>query len=239
MNFSYELYLFIKNKAMLRSLTGIFCLFFLVMITLNAQPDGVKNPEQFVFPDFSVGVVKMKGKEKVALALNYNVVTEKMVFRQKNQIYDMVEYSRVDTVYIHERKFVPYNNIFYEVLVNAPVSLFIQHKGNIKPPPRPAAYGGTSEVSSSTYVSNIRLGNDVYRLANDETVIIEPDPLIWIRKDNEMHAILNQKSLLKIFSDRKNEVKEFISQNRVDSKNPGHLIGVVNFYNGLSQERRP
>ncbi len=218
---------------------GIVSLFLLAAFRIEAQPEAIKHPEQFVFPDFSVGVVKMKNKEKLALALNYNVVTEKVVFRLKNQIFDMVEYSNVDTVFIHERKFVPLENVFYEVLVNAPVSLFIQHKGKIQSPPRPAAYGGTSELSSSTYVNNLRMGNDVYRLNSDEPITIVPDPIIWIRKDNEMHAVLNQKSLLKIFSDRKNEIKEFISQNRVDSKNPGHLIGVVNYYNGLSQDKMP
>lgn len=217
---------------------GIVSLFLLTALTVEAQQEAIKHPEQFVFPDFSVGVVKMKNKEKLALALNYNIVTEKMVFRQKNQIFDMVDYSNVDTVYIHERRFVPFENVFYEVLVNAPVSL-LQHKGIIKSPPRPAAYGGTSELSSSTYVSNLRMGNDVYRLNSDEPIIIEPDPIIWIRKDIEMNAVFNQKNLLKIFSDRKSEIKEFISQKRIDSKNPIHLISVVNFYNELSQERRP
>jgi hypothetical protein len=211
----------------------------MAVVKIEAQPATADNPEQYIFPDFSVGVVKMKDKGKVALALNYNVVTEKMVFRQKNQVFDIVDYSKVDTVYIHERKFVPLNNVFYEVLVNAPVSLFIQHKGKIKPPSRPAAYGGTSELSSSTYVNNLRMGNDVYRLNSDAPVIIEPDPLIWIRKDNEMYAVFNQKSLLKVFSDRKNEIKEFISGNKIDSKNPGHLIRVVNYYNELLQERMP
>jgi hypothetical protein len=83
------------------------------------------------------------------------------------------------------------------------------------------------------------MGNDVYRLNSDAPVIIEPDPLIWIRKDNEMYAVFNQKSLLKVFSDRKDEIKEFISGNKIDSKNPGHLIRVVNYYNELLQERMP
>lgn len=218
---------------------GILSMIFLATSVLEAQPEGVKNYAQFLFPDFSVGVVKMKNLERVNLALNYNVVTQKMVFMQKNQIFDIVGYSQVDTVYIHERKFVPSDNVFYEVIVNAPVSLFIQHKGKIVPPSKPAAYGGTSELSSSRYINNLPMGNDVYRLDSDTPVNIEPDPLIWIRKDNEMYPVFNQKSLMKIFSDRKNELKEFISKNHIDAKNPQDLMRVVKYYNQLSRERMP
>lgn len=224
---------------MLRYFTGLILLLFLAAIKTEAQPGAVQNPDQFVFPEFSIGIMKMKNQERTPLALNYNVVTERMVFRQKNQLFDVINYSLVDTVYINQRKFVPFENVFYEVLVSAPVSLFIQHKGKIRTPPRPAAYGGTSEVSSSTYINNLQLNGDVYRMGNGEPVIIEPDPIIWIRKDDKMFPVLNKNSLLKIFSDRKNEIKEFITAKGVDPKNPGHLIGVVNYYNGLLLERMP
>ncbi len=183
--------------------------------------------------------MKMKNRENMPLALNYNVVTEKMVFRQKSQIFDVVNYSLVDTVYINGRKFVPFKNVFYEVLIGARVSLFVQHKGKIKTPPRPAAYGGTSEVSSSTYINNLQMEGDVYRMKGDAPVIIEPVPIIWIRKDNKMHPVFNKKNLLKIFTDRKDEIIEFISVNQFNPKNPGHLIDLVNYYNGLLQERMP
>ncbi len=80
---------------------------------------------------------------------------------------------------------------------------------------------------------------DVYRMKGDAPVIIEPVPIIWIRKDNKMHPVFNKKSLLKIFTDRKDEIKEFISVNQFNPKNPGHLIDLVNYYNGLLQERMP
>jgi len=212
---------------MSRLLICIISVFFPGSLEIEAQLDTVKNPEQYVFPEFSVGVVRLKSNEKVNLALNYNVVREKMVFNQNNQIFDMINYSLVDTVYIHERKFVPFEKVFYEVLVNGTASLFIQHKGNIKIPPKPAAYGGTSEVSSSNYIDNIQLATDVYRMKREVEVIIEPDPVIWIRKDNKMYAVFNQKNLLKIFKDRKSEIRNFIEKNKVNTGNPGHLAGVV------------
>ena len=217
-----------------RNITGLILLLFSFSLKINAQSDTTMIPEQFLFPEFSMGVLKMKNGEKVILNLNYNVVTEKMVFKQKDRIYDMVNYSNVDTVFIYQRKFVPVGKVFYEVLVNAPVSLFVQHKGTIKNPSRPAAYGGTSDVSSSTYISNLRIGNDVFRMDNNQEVLIVPKPVSWIRKNNEMYAVINQRHFRKIFPDRKNEMREFIRQNNLDLENCDHLIKVVHYYNGLS-----
>jgi hypothetical protein len=176
----------------------------------------------------------MKSSEKVVLKLNYNVVTEKMVFIQKGKIFDIVNYEAIDTIYIEERKFIPHGKVFYEVLVNAPVSLFIQNKGTVKQPSRPAAYGGTSDVSSSTYISNLKLGNDVYRMNRKAEIKIFPASVIWIRKNNEMVAVSQKNQVMKILSDKKSEVREYINNYRTDFENPDYMKSLITFYNSLS-----
>jgi hypothetical protein len=206
-----------------------------VTLSLAGQTDSVKNPEQFMFPGFSVGVVKLKTGEKIPLRLNYNVATERMVFYQNNQVFDLTEYETVDTIYIQGRKFVPANRVFYETLVRGEVSLFIQHRAKIIQPSRPAAYGGTSQVSSSTYISNLRMGGETFRMKNNQELRVEPDPMIWIRKDNEMHPVINKKSLLKIFPEDKNRISDYIRQNNLNIENPDDLIKLTKYYNGLSR----
>jgi hypothetical protein len=215
-----------KNIILLALISGI-------SISLEGQTDSVKNPEQFMFPKFSVGVVKLKTGEKIPLKLNYNVVTEKMVFFQNNQVFDMTDYETVDTIYIQRRKFVPVNRVFYETLVNGPVSLFIQHRATVIQPSRPAAYGGTSQVSSSTYINNLSFGSETFRMKNNQEIGVEPDPMIWIRKDNTMHPVINKTGLLSIFPENRNVVSDFIRQNDLNTENPDHLIKLVRYYNGL------
>ena len=198
-----------------------------------AQPDSIKNPEQFMFPDFPIGVVKLKTGEKIPLKLNYNVAREKMVFLQNSQVFDLTEYESVDTIYIQKRRFVPVNRVFYETLVNGPVSLFIQHRAAIIQPSRPAAYGGTSQVSSSTYINNMRLGGETFRMRNKQEITVEPDPAIWIRKTNEMHAIANKKALLKVFPEKKSEISEYIRQNHLNVEYPDDMIRLIRYINTL------
>jgi hypothetical protein len=217
-----------------------FCNYFFFFVIIGALPydvlsqqDTVSNPDQFLFPEFSVGVAKTKNGEKAVLSLNYNIVTEKMVFMQGKQIFDIVNQSIIDTVFIEGRKFIPFGKVFYEIAVGGNASFFIQHKGAVKKPPRPAAYGGTSEVSSSTYINNLKMGSNVYRMDQNTEIIIEPGSLYWIRKNYEMYLVTNKKSLLEIFADRKREVKEFMSKPKFDTENPEQLKDLVNYYNGL------
>lgn len=220
---------------MCRNLTVVLFIAFLLPDIFGQTKPVVKNPEQYMFPEFYVGVVRLKTGEKIALKLNYNVASEKMVFMQKDQIFDMTDYEKVDTIYIQKRKFVPVNKVFYEVLVKDPVALFMQHRGTVVAPSRPAAYGGTSQVSSSTYINNLSMGNDVFRMKNKQEIMIDPDPALWIRKDNVMHQVIKKNDLIKIFQDKAGEIKEYIRKYRVNPENPDHIIGLIKYYNGLSR----
>jgi hypothetical protein len=222
----------VKAMNPVKSVIVVFVLF-AISVEMQAQADTVRNPEQFLFPEFYVGVAKMLNGEKIVLDLNYNIVTEKMVFMQKGQIFDIVNQSLIDTVYLEGKKFIPNEKVFYEILVNGGASFFIQHKGSVKRPPRPAAYGGTSEVSSSTYISNLRLGNDRYRMPKNAEIIIVPGSLYWIRINNEMFMVTGKKSLLKIFADSKNDVKQFMGRSKFNAEDPEQICKLVNYYNAL------
>jgi hypothetical protein len=207
------------------------CLIFSIRII--AQTDSVKNPEQFLFPKFSIGKVSLKDGRDLDLILNYNIVTEKMVFLQRGQLFDMINYEAVDTIYILQRRFIPFGKVFYEVALNGPVSLFIQHKGDIQSPARPAAYGGTSQVSSSTYYNYITLGNDAFRMSSKPEIIITAESINWIRKNNTMYNIVSNKQLLKILFDRKSAIRQYIRANLLNTKNSDDLLKVINYYNTL------
>lgn len=195
----------------------------------------MKDPEQFLFSEFSVGVVNMKDNENVILNLNYNIVTEKMVFMQNGQIFDIVNYGAIDTVYIKGAQFIPEGKIFYEVVVNDKTSFFIQHKGSVKNPSKPAAYGGTSEVSSSTYITNLRVGGDVYRKDHKAEVVIYDTPIYRISRGDEMHIVTSRKALLKFFNDKRSDVREYMNKSDFDPEDPGKIRELVEYYNSLSR----
>jgi hypothetical protein len=170
---------------------------------------------QFLFPEFVQGVVKMTNGLTQKAVLNYNTVSEKMVYTMDDKIYDMVNNERTDTVFIYESKFVPVGKVFYEVLLNAPVSMFVQHVGSIVPPGKPAAYGGTSQVSSSTYKTSVELSSGYYNLKLPADFQVKLDPVYWLRKDGKMYSWINERQFLKIFPEKEQDLKAYIKKNHI------------------------
>jgi hypothetical protein len=208
-------------------------LILILSLPLKSQtsPDG--SSPQFLFPDFTMGKVKMKNGNSQSIVLNYNTVSEKMVYEKDGNLYDMVNTEMMDTVFVQNSKFVPVGKVFYEVLLVAPISLFVQHKGELLSPGAPAGYGGTSQVSNTKLLSSIELSSGYYNLKLPADYIVKTDPVYWIRKDNIMYSFINEKQFLKIFPDKEGELKQFIKQNRIKFNKLSNLVSLVEHCNEL------
>ena len=60
----------------------------------QTTPDG--SSPQFLFPGFTMGKVKMKNGRSQTTVLNYNTVSEKMVYEKDGNLYDMVNTEMMD-----------------------------------------------------------------------------------------------------------------------------------------------
>jgi hypothetical protein len=210
---------------------SIIVIFLMPVNKALSQIENFKGLPQFLYPEFSASKIKMKAGKDLNLLLNYNLVTEKMVFFQKEQVYDMLNQVNVDTVYMSGSKFIPYEKVFYEAHPGVPVSLFIQHKGRILAPPKPAAYGGTSEVSSSTYITRMELGSQVYNMKLEGDLRVKYDPTYWVRFNDQMYSFNNEKTYLKIFTGKEEVLKQFIKKNRLKFEKPNDLLKIWAYTN--------
>jgi hypothetical protein len=199
---------------------------------LIAQTYSMPQNFQYFLPNFTQSYVKMKTGEIHSAVMNYNTITEKMVFEQNGKLMDLT-IDNVDTVFLGTMKFVLFEKAFYEVLVNAPVSLFIQHKSELLTPGKPSAYGGTSQVSSSSYASGVELSSGYYNLKLPLDYVVKPQPVNWIRKNNTMFKFLNERQFLKIFPEESERIKGFIKQNKIKLDNDQDLIKLANYCNEL------
>ena len=118
----------------------------------------------YLFPEFTKGVVLMKTGVKNEALLNYNSLTEEMIFDNKGTKLALGQLEQVDTVYIQGRKFFPLNNKFVELVYQSKYALYAEHKCNVKDPGKPAAYGGTSQTSATSTYSSYFSGGQVYEL---------------------------------------------------------------------------
>jgi hypothetical protein len=215
------------------SLAGSVLLASFISTGVSAQTDTLKNLPNLLLPRFTNSLVVLKSGERKRAVLNYNLVDQEMVFMQKNQYFVLDDPQLIDTVYMANRKFIPFEKGFYELAVMGPVTLFIQHKAYVESLGVPTGYGARSQTTSYNYVKTIYGSNGAINLEFPNNFKIVDDTEYLIRKDGIMQAFDNKRQFLKIFVNDKKELDNYISKNNINFENSQDVIKLVLFCNTL------
>jgi hypothetical protein len=203
-----------------------------MLFKLSGQATSSGLP-QYLFAEFTKCDIKMKSGQTQIQEMNYNTVTEKMVFTRDKKYYDLTNPEMIDTIILQNCWFVPAGKAFYEVLVSGPMSLFLQHKGDLMSAGKPVGYGGTSQVASSNYINAIEMNGLQVNLQLPNNYIVNPSPVYWIRNENKWFSFTSEKQFLKIFPDNTVQIKGFIKENRIKFDKPENLIRLVKYCSTL------
>jgi hypothetical protein len=211
--------------------TGIISL----VVVFQCYPQSIPavNMNQYLFPEFTECTIKSKtGTESTEIG-NYNTITGKMAFIKDNAIVGLSTARQADTIIINGRKFIPFGEMFNEVVLNAPVSLFIQHESRLIPPGQPVGYGGTSKVSKVNTYSHMSTQGGVYSLDIPPDFEVKYLPVYRIRRDGEMYSFLGRPQFVKIFPEHKKEIGNFIKSHNIRMEDRDDLIRLVRYCNEL------
>jgi hypothetical protein len=212
-------------------------LLFLLFLTFTFQLEGQTNSDistsQFLYLDFVMSEVKLKNGQTQHYLMNFNTISEKMAFKKDEKIFDIINPESVDTIFIQNSKFIPVGNFFYEVLLAAPVTFFIQYKGSLVPAGTPAGYGGTSQLASTKVLNSISFSHGTYNLALPPEYNVKVDLVYWVRINNNMSDFENQKQFLNQFPDKESELKQFIKHNRIKFDKKSDMLELAWYINSI------
>ena len=199
---------------------GINALFTILVFSvsvynISGQTKADGSTPQFLFPEFTKGDAIMKTGISRSALMNYNTVSEKMVFQQGGRILEMTETERIDTVSILGRKFIPAGKVFYELLLKNNISLFVQHKGDLMLPGKPVPYGGTSQTTSSSTVVSLEYDSRYVNMKLPADYTVNNKNIFWIMKNGAMTDFMSEKQFLKIFPEKNTELKKYIKESKV------------------------
>lgn len=208
-------------------LTAAVCL----MITSYAQPEQQGTAlYHYVFSSFIEGTVKQKSGEVNKALLNYNSLTEEMIFEQSGRQMALDKTENIDTVYIENRKFIPAGNVFYEVATPTPVALFIQHKTTVVPPGGNTGFG-TSQTSAITNITDLKRAGTAYKLKLPDDYKLTSKTVYWVKKNNNYINVKNVKDVQDLFPDKSGAIKDFVKANKINFKNSADVITLILFCN--------
>ena len=224
-----------RNINKVKIIRSIFITIFSgIGLILTGQADSEGNYPQYHFPEFSKATILLKNGKSQSIVMNYNIVTEKLVYEKDDNYYDLLNPETIDTVFINESKFMPVGKTFHELLLKGTkLALFVQYKGDLMPPGKPAGYGGTSQLSATTSLSSIELAGMRYNIKLPSGFNVNATKVYWIRKENNMVSFSNEKQFLKLFPDKEKELKLYIKENKIKFDKPVLLIKLVSYCNEL------
>lgn len=183
----------------------------------------------YLLPEFTPGVVLMNSGEKHEALLNYNCLTEEMIFDNQGAKLALADLDQVDTAYVAGRKFFLINNKWVELLLDSKYGLYAENKCTLKDPGKPAAYGGTSQVAATSSYSSYFSGGQVYELQLPQGFETIPAIKYWLQKDGKRSEVLNFRQLAKKFPEKGDLIKQYVKNQNVTFDNQASMVDLIKY----------
>jgi hypothetical protein len=208
-----------------------YFLTFSVSFTSSYSQAKVTELSHYLFPEFTQGFILMKNGIKNKALLNYNSLTEEMVFHDKGKMLAIgkTELELIDTVFIRDRLFFTLNKRFVELIFHSKCDLYAEHKCSVIPPGKPSGYGGTSQTSAITSVTSINSGGRLYELELPDDYEIKPYTFYWLKKNGELNLFINMKQLMKLYDDKKDLFKAYVKKHKVKYDNQESIVQLIKY----------
>ncbi len=176
------------------------------------------------------GVIKKKSGQLAHLPLNYNTITEEMIFIRDTEKLAIFNLAEIDTVYLGGRLFVPVEKAFYEKATNTPVALYVQHKNGVLPPGSNVGYGMTSESGSVSDLSGVIGSTQLYKLKLPDGYKLVSHNSYWINKDGR-YITASLKKLQSIFPAKAAAIKDYAKTNNIKFDKQADMVKLIVFCN--------
>ena len=227
---SERLLIIFNVSRILRNLSAGSIILLFSIYSVSGQKVTVVSPH-YLLPEFTKGKVLLKAGTPRELKMNYNIITEEMIFEYPGKYLALTNIETIDTVIIQGRKFIPSGKIFLELLVNSRVPLFAKYTCSITPPGKPSGYGGTSQTSSITVIDQLFSKGRAYEMELPADYVVVPNTEYLLFKGGSFIRIYNIKQVIKAFPEKGPQIKEYNKKNKTDFKKQDNVISLIAFCN--------
>lgn len=205
---------------------------FIVFLLLSSRAqDKAVQFTHYVLPQFTSGEVLLKDGQKNSALLNYNALSEEMVFERNGEKMAIADnqLEQVDSVFLGKRKFVRRQDRFLEFISSQP-ALFVEYKCRIKYPGRVSGPGGqTSQTSSTETYLPTDFRRIIYEVVLPTGYDTSPYRYYWLEKGAELLKIKSVKQLLKFYPDKKAAYKQYKSRHDPDFDKTEDMVALLRF----------
>ncbi len=213
----------------MKLLSYVLIYFLLIVPSFSQSKD--MGPTHYLFPDFTKGVVLMKNGIKNEAPLNYNALTEEMLFENMGRRLAIAgkELDQVDSVFISGRKFVTLNNKFVELLYHSKCDLLAEHKCRLNSAGKPDGYGATSQTSATISYSSLSSNGTIYNLKLPEGYNTKPYTWFWLRRNNELNRFTSMRQLMKLYENKEDTFRNYAKTHKVNLEDLASVVQMIRY----------
>ncbi len=211
----------------------IFVLTFLLPFLSFAQTatDTSIRRQSMIFEQFIDGKVLLKSGALSEAPLNYLSTDQSILFKKEDVMYTLTDLNSIDTIYISDRKFVPFNNIVYEVVSNiGKVALLVSYKSRLKPLIATVDHTGSSKQSINVVSNTV---SDVYLTRMYKgNYAVEIVKHYWLKNYTKVNKAYRLKDFLNTFRESSHQaIINFERANHINYTVESDMIKLLNFCN--------
>ena len=189
----------------------------------------------YLFPTFSKASVLQKGGGVTDADMNYNTLTQEMLFIQNGDKLVMDLAETVDTIFIQGKKFIPVGKVYYDKITETKVALYQQHFNKM-------LYHGKS-FDWDNQVNSALTASQGVKLAKSETsptkyvekfgegYALESLDVFWLQKGKSFYSADGVKKIVKVFPDKEQAINDYIKANNLNISKADDLAKLIVFCN--------
>jgi hypothetical protein len=181
----------------------------------------------YVFNQFSEGSVRLLSGAVQSASLNYNALTAEMVFDNHGKYEAIANAKDVDTIVIQGRRFVPGMKGFYEVLLQGPISLYMEYNCTIKEPGANIGYGMSSTTSAASPLKSLIQSGGAYNLKLPEGYEVVLSQRFLLLRLGKFVPVNSARQLTGYFPEKKAAISEYVKSKQPDFSSKDDMIAMV------------
>jgi hypothetical protein len=214
------------------------CLFAASLFAQVATVASSAIEKQYFYDEFKIGTVHFSQGDPARARLNYNFVDQNMEFvnhQDNDAILVLVRQPNMTHIEIGNDIFVPVENRgFAQVIMDGPVTLLRKKRIHVEGD-KTGGYGQPNTTASVANVSTLPGQSGVQAFINYQfppSVKTRTELSFYLMKNNRVFSA-TRKNYLRLYSEIKPQLEEYLKQHKVDFKDEDHLRNFSKFANSL------
>lgn len=185
-----------------------------------------EKDSHYLFPEFTDSYVYYKDGRVFQVPTNYDLFKNKFVFIDKdNEQKEFSESNMIASIKAGSRTFIPTSGSEAAEIIQDDPKILVQYIGD-KRIKKDLTMGGKTETASVEGYSNL-----IYGTGDNEknAVLAKIDYQFYVEKDKRLKRFSTEKQFLKIFPKQKEQIKQYINENKVDFGSIEQVVKLCNY----------